>query len=227
MALEPISAGLGLESSTLSGCLTTLNEFTAAWERGQAPAVEEYLGRLDPADEQSAVELIYREFCLSEAEGRKRDASVYLDRFPQHRQALERLIRLHAECPPSLLDRWMETTPSLDSLPEVGDEIGPYVLRRELGRGSFARVFLAEQTNLENRAVVLKVSTRMTREPWLLARVRHANIVEIVSHARVNDDAFQLICMPFWGGATLAAVLAARQGTGRRPTSGTRLARGP
>ena len=114
----------------------------------------------------------------------------------------------------------METTPSLDSLPEAGDAIGPYVLRRELGRGSFARVFLAEQTDLENRLVVLKVSTRMTREPWLLARVRHAHIVEIVSHARVNDDAFQLICMPFWGGATLAAVLAVRRGTGRRPTSG-------
>ncbi len=59
-----------------------------------------------------------------------------------------------------------------------------------------------------------------TREPWLLARVRHAHIVEIVSHAWVDDDAFQMICMPFWGGATLAAVLAARRETGRRPASG-------
>ena len=117
------------------------HEFTAAWERGEAPVVEEYLGRLDPADSQAAVELIYREFCLSEADGCKPDVSHYLDRFPQHRTALERLIRLHGECPPSLLDRWMETTPSLDSLPEVGDAIGPYVLRRELGRGGFARVF--------------------------------------------------------------------------------------
>ena len=50
----------------------------------------------------------------------------------------------------------METTPS-PVPPEIGDEIGPYVLRRELGRGGFARVFLAEQTNLENRLVVLKV----------------------------------------------------------------------
>ena len=94
----------------------------------------------------------------------------------------------------------METTPSLDRCRKPATAIGPYFLRRELGRGGFARVFLAEQTNLENRLVVLKVSTRMTREPWLLARVRHAHIVEIVSHATVDDGAFHLICMPFWEG---------------------------
>ena len=109
--------------------------------------------------------------------------SHLLERFPLHRTQLEPLIRLHGECPPSLLDRWMETTPALDSLPEAGDAIGPYYLRRELGRGGFSRVFLAEQTNLENRLVVLKLSVKITREPWLLARVRHAHIVEIVSHA--------------------------------------------
>jgi serine/threonine protein kinase/tetratricopeptide (TPR) repeat protein len=223
MALEPMSAGSYFESATLQGSWTVLDELTAAWERGQSPAVDDYLRRLEPADLRAAVELIYREFCLSEADGSTREASHYLDRFPQHRTTLEWLFRLHGECPPSLLDRWMETSPSVDSLPEAGDAIGPYVLRRELGRGSFARVFLAEQTNLENRLVVLKVSTRMTREPWLLARVRHAHIVEIVFHDRVNDDAFQLICMPFWGGATLAAVLAARRDTGRRPTSGSDL----
>ncbi len=220
MALVPMSAGFGLESATLPGSLTVLDEFTAAWERGESPAIDDYLGRLDPADSRAAVELIYREICQSEANGSSREASHYFNRFPQHRTALERLVRLHGECTPSLLNRWMETVPALDSLPEAGDAIGPYFLRRELGRGSFARVFLAEQTNLENRLVVLKVSTRMTREPWLLARVRHAHIVEIVFHDRVNDDAFQLICMPFWGGATLAAVLAARRSTGRRPTSG-------
>src|SRR5208337_4366229 len=71
----------------------------------------------------------------------------------------------------------------------------------------FARVFLAEQCDLENRLVILKLSTRPTREPWLLARARHSHIVEILSHAMVDDGAFQLICMPFLGGATLSAVL--------------------
>ena len=99
-----------------------------------------------------------------------------------------------------------------------GDTVGPFFLRRELGRGSFARVFLAEQINLEDRLVVVKVATRPTREPWLLARVRHTHIVEIVSHALVEDGGLHLICMPFWGGATLAEVLAVgvKAGTSRR-----------
>ena len=109
------------------------------------------------------------------------------------------------------------------ALPEAGDSIGPYLLRRELGRGSFARVFLAEQADLANRLVVVKIATRTTREPWLLARARHAHIVEIVSHAVVDDGAFQLICMPFWGGATLADILAARPKRSRQ----SRRHRGP
>ena len=98
-----------------------------------------------------------------------------------------------------------------DSFPQPGDDIGPFLLFRELGRGGFARVYLAGQADLENRLVVVKLSTRSTREPWLLARVRHAHIVEILSHAVVDDGAFQLICMPFMGGATLSAVLVHRR----------------
>ncbi|HKI16412.1 MAG TPA: tetratricopeptide repeat protein [Isosphaeraceae bacterium] len=197
-----------------------LDEFTAAWERGEAPAVEEYLDRLAPADSQGAVELIYREFCLAEAAGDNPDPSSFLSRFPQHEQALDRLLQLHGECSPSLLGGWVESASAALDLPGVGDAIGSFVLRRELGRGSFARVFLAEQTDLENRPVVVKISTRPTREPWLLARARHANIVEIVTHATVNDGDYQLICMPFWGGATLAAVLAVGRKRERRPVSG-------
>ena len=197
-----------------------IDTFTEAWERGEAPVVEDYLHHLDPADSLGAVELIYREYCLAEADGRGPDPSSYLARFPQHREALERLLHLHGECPTSLLGRWFKPTAAEADLPEAGDSIGPYVLRRELGRGSFARVFLAEEADLENRLIVVKVSTRVTREPWLLARARHAHIVEIVWHTLVDDGAFQLICMPFFGGATLGAVLDVRREQSRAAASG-------
>jgi serine/threonine protein kinase len=216
-ALMPGSA---FESGRSRAFLTVLEEFTLAWDRGQAPFVEEYLARLDPADSRGAVELIYREFCLAEAAGLLPERSLYLARFPRHVEALDRLLALHAACTPSLLGRWVESACGQEDLPKAGDVIGPYILRRELGRGSFARVFLAEEADLENRLVVVKVASRPTREPWLLARARHANIVEIVSHAPVNEGALQLICMPFWGGATLTAVLAARQRRERHPVDG-------
>ncbi len=209
-----------------------VHEFTAAWERGESPRAEDFLLRLDPGDTQGAVNLIYREYCLAEADGGPVETEAFLARFPGHADAVRRLLRLHGACSPSMLGRLFE--PAGDRardgearLPEAGDTVGPYRLRRELGRGSFARVFLAEQADLADRLVVVKIATRSTREPWLLARARHAHIVEIVSHAVVNDT-FQLICMPFWGGATLADVLAARaRRTAREHRGGSRAGSGP
>ncbi len=114
--------------------------------------------------------------------------------------------------------RWVTSAPDAENLPIAGCEVGPYLLRRELGRGSFARVFLAEQLNLESRFVVVKIATRLTREPWLLARVRHPHIVEVVSHGIVEECGFHWICMPFLGGATLSAILAEARGRSPRTT---------
>lgn len=110
----------------------------------------------------------------------------------------------------------IELDDAADRMPEPGDAVGPYLLKRELGRGGFARVFLAEQTDLADRLVVLKFSRRPSREPWLLARAGHSNIVPIVSRAEVNDGALQMIVMPFLGGATLSAILGRRDRLGRR-----------
>lgn len=197
-----------------------LDDFTDRWERGEVAGVEDYLGRFCSA-QPLAIELVYREYCLAELSGLQPEPGDYFARFPSLRSRLERLLAIHRDCPPSRLESWIGGEPGEVPFPEAGDEIGPYLLRREIGRGSFARVFLAEQADLENRLVVVKLSTRPTREPWLLARARHVNIVEILTHAIVDDGAFQLISMPFLGGATLADVLRYRRQTlGRRRSRG-------
>ncbi|MDR3619435.1 MAG: serine/threonine-protein kinase [Paludisphaera borealis] len=195
--------------------LEALADLTERWERGETPGAELYLDGLSDWTASQAVELIYREFRLAEVAGRRPSPDAFLARFPEHREALETLFRLDGACSDSLLRRLFKPRDDDALLPRVGDEIGPYILKRELGRGGFARVFLAEQADLEYRLVVVKISTRPTREPWLLARARHANIVEIVSHAEVDDGALQMICMPFRGGATLSAILGRRR---ERPT---------
>src|SRR5512135_1163751 len=183
-----------------------LTEFTERWERDEAPSAEEYLGRLTPDRSSDAVELIYHAYCLAE----------YVRRFPGQSESLGRLFGLHGALDSVQLRLWTEPV----DWPKVGDEIGPYQLLRELGRGGFGRVFLAEQADLDSRLVVVKVSTRVTPEPRLLARARHSHIVEVLWHGLVDDGTFQLIAMPFLGGATLAAVLAERRRRGERPTSG-------
>ncbi|WP_165250942.1 serine/threonine-protein kinase [Paludisphaera soli] len=190
-----------------------LADLAERWERGDETPAEAYLDDGRPWSADQAVELIYREYRLARAAGLAPAKADYLARFPRHRRALERLLDLDGACPDSLLGRLggPGDEPDDDPLPRVGDEIGPYVLDRELGRGGFARVFLARQADLEDRPVVIKVTTRPTREPWLLARAQHPNIVEILTHAEVDDGALQLIAMPFLGGAALSTLLARRR----------------
>ena len=91
--------------------------------------------------------------------------------------------------------------------PDVGSTLAGFKLVSELGRGSFARVYLAEQANLGGRPVALKVSPAEVDESRALARLQHTHIVPIHS---VHDDpetGLRLLCMPYFGGATLAQVL--------------------
>jgi serine/threonine protein kinase/Tfp pilus assembly protein PilF len=198
-----------------------LSEFTSRWEQGEAPSIEEYLTRLGPASESAAAALIYQAFCLAEAAGLKPKPVDYINRFPAQGQSLQRLFSLGQAFDTSQLRLWSDP----ETLPDVGDEIGPFLLVRKLGEGGFARVFLAEQADLDHRLVVVKVSTRITPEPRLLARARHSHIVEVLWHGLIDDGSLQLICLPFLGGATLAAVLMERKRRGSRPKSGRDLLR--
>ncbi len=92
-------------------------------------------------------------------------------------------------------------------LPDVGAEAGGFALIAELGRGAFARVFLAREASLGGRLTALKVSAAEGDEPRTLARLQHANIVPVYS---VRDDpasGLRFLCMPYLGGANLERVL--------------------
>jgi serine/threonine protein kinase/tetratricopeptide (TPR) repeat protein len=113
---------------------------------------------------------------------------------------------------------------SLDAI-QADDRIGGYLVLRELGRGSFSRVFLAKQTDLGDRLVVLKVSTSPSAEPQLMGKASHAHVIEILENVTLpgapggdgQEGGLLVLSMPFLGGATLDAVLRAvrRRKTGR------------
>ena len=97
------------------------------------------------------------------------------------------------------------TTPAAP--PKPGEVIGGFTIVNELGRGAFARVYLAEQLDLGNRLVALKVSKAEGEEPQMLARLQHAHIVPIHSVFDDPETGLRLLCMPYLGGANLAQVL--------------------
>jgi len=108
-----------------------------------------------------------------------------------------------------------------NSLPAVGEQFLGFHLVALLGRGGFGQVYLAEQGDLANRRVVLKVAADIFGESQTLAQLQHTNIVPIYSIHRASP--FQAVCMPYFGATTLADVLEHLHGGASLPDSGKML----
>jgi len=187
-----------------------IQEFTDRWRDGEAPRVEQYLDRLPP-DPDSRLEVLYHAYCLEAAQGRAPAPEPYIRGFPELRERFLRLVQLR-EMLSETGARSLREPPV--ELPEAGDAIGSFRLLRELGRGRFARVFLASDEELENRLLVLKVTNRPSDEHRHLARSPHPNIVSILRERRL-EVGLQVIFMPFVGGAPLSSLLREARGRGQ------------
>ena len=100
-----------------------------------------------------------------------------------------------------------QRTRAAAGLPQPGDELAGFRIITELGRGAFARVYLAEEINLGRRLVAIKVSRPDGNEPQILARLQHAHIVPVHSVCDDPTSGLRVLCMPYFGGADLARVL--------------------
>ncbi|MFD4368877.1 serine/threonine-protein kinase [Rhodococcus sp. NPDC058521] len=94
---------------------------------------------------------------------------------------------------------------SLDDI-EVGTSIDDFDLLVALGRGAFARVFLARQKSMQ-RLVAVKVSRDHSTEPQTLARLDHDYIVRVFDQRIVPDRQLRLLYMQYLPGGTLLRVL--------------------
>ena len=109
------------------------------------------------------------------------------------------------------------------TLPNAGGHFLGFELCAELGRGAFAKVFLARQSDLGSRYVALKVASDIVSETQALVQLQHTHIVPIYSVHRAGP--LQAICMPYFGSTTLADVLENLRGRAGLPDSGKALVR--
>lgn len=176
-----------------------LAEMGQRWGNGEQPRAEEYLDchpelRTQP---EQAVQLICEEICLREEHGVPVNPQEVLRRFPQWRDQLAILLECHQLLQPAAEPKF----------PEVGETLAGFRLIGELGRGLQGRVFLATQPALADRPVVLKVTPCDGQEHLSLARLQHTYISPLYLAQDEPDRNLRLLCMPYFGGASLARVL--------------------
>ena len=103
-------------------------------------------------------------------------------------------------------------------MPKVGDDFLGFHLLHHLGSGAFGSVFLCNQSELAGRLVALKVSANLGDESQRLAQLQHTNIMPIYSAHRAGD--LDALCMPYFGGVTVADLCRSLTGDAGLPTSG-------
>jgi tetratricopeptide (TPR) repeat protein len=171
----------------------------ARWQRGERPLAEEYLdGAADLRRcPEAAFELIAEELALRDEFGQPTSPTDLAERFPHWQAQMHALANCHRVLGP-------QATPLF---PSPGEVLGDFHLLSELGRGGHGRVYLAAQPSLGRRPVVLKLGPVAGDEHLSLARLQHTHIVPLFSAHEFPDRGLRGLCLPYFGGATLADIL--------------------
>lgn len=204
----------GPQASFLLGELVKL-DMAAAAEAGGDPILDRYVQAFPDllAADRLPFDLVIEEYQLRREIGHDPKQSEYAERFPQHARLLEKFSCNAETVLPS------EKKPVVPDELVAGDRIDDFLVVQELGRGAFARVYLARQISM-HRLVALKVSAGSGDEPRALAQFDHPNIVRVYDQRALPDGATHLLYMQYLPGGTLADVAKRVQRLGPRAASG-------
>jgi serine/threonine protein kinase len=188
-------------------------EMRRRWQQGERPCVEDLLAGEPDLEEcpEEMVELLYEEICIRREFGEETAALDVARRFPQWAAHLQVLSACQELLRPGVADCGHSVE---------GERLGDFHLLAELGRGVQGPVFVATQPALADRPVVIKLIPRDGQEHLSLARLQHTHIVPLYSVQEMGGDGLLALCMPYFGGTTLAHVLSALQSIPPRERTG-------
>ena len=145
-------------------------------------------------DKSIVLDVIYEEYCRRKSAGEAVDPNEFCGKFPNYQASVGRLLQVS------------DFVEGDFSVVGSGDFLG-FNLRRQLGQGRFARVFLATETELGDRQVAVKISRHGNVEARTLGPLKHPNIIEIYSVQNDRETGLSVVCMPYLGNATLLDIL--------------------
>jgi tetratricopeptide (TPR) repeat protein len=185
------------EARALALATRLAEDLAAAWRRGNRPVAEEFLAVAPDlaAFPEAVLALVHEEICRRREFGPPPDLDEYQRRFPKRADQLPFLFES---------DSALSRSPESFIFPSCGETVIDCQLLAELGRGAQGRVFLATQTSLADRLVVLKMGPRDCHEHLALARLLHTHIVPLHFVQDLPVHNLRVLCMPYLGGATLA-----------------------
>jgi serine/threonine protein kinase/Flp pilus assembly protein TadD len=189
-----------IDDPIMAQAAAVAERLAASWRRGVCWRAEEVLAEHPAlaARPRAAVRVIYEEVCQRQERGDEPALAELQQRFPQWQDELAIVLNCH---------RIMDIAPLGPQFPALGEVLGEFRLLAELGRGGMGRVYLAEQTFLAGRLMILKLTASANQEHLKLARLQHTNIVPLYSVRDFPEYHLRQLCMPCLGGATLAQLL--------------------
>src|SRR5262245_59256499 len=119
---EPASA----RTETSAWVSRQVEAMSAAWSRGEHVSANEVLARHPDLGEEAAIRLIYEEVCLRRESGQDVGTTEVVNRFPRWKDELEVLLGC---------DRMLRPFSRVSLFPAAGEDLGPFRLLEELGRG--------------------------------------------------------------------------------------------
>jgi serine/threonine protein kinase len=178
----------------------TLEAMAVDWHVGHRRPAEKWLADHPElaADSDTAVRIVYEEFCLREEHGERVESAEFYRRFPLWRDGIHVALDCH---------RLLRKTPEPEPALAAGQTVGELRLLREIGSGALGKVFLATQPALSDRLLAVKFTHRRGQEHLSLARLQHTHIVPLYSVQDFPEQDLRALCMPFVGGASWADIL--------------------
>lgn len=210
-----------MNPATRESCLPDdlLDQQRQRWMSGESPFVESLLiGTPFIHDREVQLDLIYHEIVIREELLQPVSVEEYRERFPHLMSELDLHFEIHhALANPELADTnnahkeesWPESQPACETVPE---QVGDYIIERELGRGGMAVVYLARHRTLRRRVAIKTFQTlrkltsreltRIRTEAEAIARLSHPHLVQIYEIG--EQDGAPWIALEFADQGTIA-----------------------
>lgn len=197
---------------------TIKDELRHRFDRGERPTVAEYLDRYPQLRNEPGrvVSLVYEEFCLLEENGAHPDPRAFCERYAPWKDSLASQLRFHRELSQVTVTGLPE--PAGPRFPEPGEGFLWFRIAACLGQGGSARVYLAHDKSLGDRKVVLKIAPKHGDEPSLQGRLDHPHIVAVTAVEQDESSGLCGLCMPYYPGLPLDAVIRRIDPARTRPT---------